>query len=469
MTKHRHGVQRPLTSRPQGRLPVAGKANDIFTRLGPIELVSIDSVSPPKRLLRKHTDLHKKQYARSIEAFGLITPVIIDASGTIIAGLIWYLGALHLGLCELPVVRITHLSPAILQAYRIAEQRLSEAAPWDDVALAETFKELSQLDLGFSLEITGFSQGEIDFRIESLETQSHSSPDPDDELPAVLAGEVSAVGDLWELDEHRILCGSALQSASFTILMNGVCARAVITDPPFNVPIHGHVSGKGRIRHDEFAMAAGEMSREEFTVFLSNYLCHATEHLLPGALLYIFMDWRHAAEILTAAADVKLELKNICAWVKSNAGMGSLYRSQHEFVFVFKYGKAPHRNNVELGRHGRFRTNVWQYPGCNSFERTGEEGNLLTMHPTVKPVQLLADAILDCTERNDIVLDNFLGSGSTLLAAERVGRRLYATELEPRYVDVAIRRWQRHTGREAIHHENGFSFDQLAAKNGLGK
>lgn len=445
-------------------MTTSSKHNEVFTQVGPVERLAIDAILLPRRSLRKHTDRHKKQYAKCIEALGLISPVIIDSAGVIVAGLIWYLGALQLGLRDLPVIRATHLTPEQLELYRIAEQRLGELAPWDDHAVAETFRELSQLDLGFSLEVTGFSQGEIDFRIENLESfQTEPAPDPADIVPAVLSAKVSAANDLWQLGHHRILCATALEASSLSALMAGQRARAVITDPPFNVPIQGHVSGKGRIRHHEFGMASGEMSNAGFTDFLSGFMRHATEHLSPGALLYIFMDWRHSAQILAAATAVGLELKNICAWVKSNAGMGSLYRSQHEFVFVFKHGKVPHRNNVELGRHGRFRTNVWQYPGCNSFERNGEEGNLLALHPTVKPVQLLADAILDCTERNDIVLDNFLGSGSTLLAAERVGRRLYATELEPHYVDVAIRRWQRHTGQSAVHVPTGRLFDEIAA------
>lgn len=446
-------------------MTATSKHNEVFTHVGPVERLPIGAISPPQRLLRKHTDRHKKLYAKCIEALGgLISPIIVDPSGVIVAGLIWYLGARQLGLPELSVIRVTHLTPEKLALYRIAEQRLSELAPWDDRGVAETFKELSQLDLGFSLEVTGFSQGEIDFRIENLESlQVEPSPDPADLVPALLLTKVSAVNDLWQAGHHRILCGSALQADSFSALMAGERARAVITDPPFNVPIQGNVSGKGRICHGEFAMASGEMSNEEFTGFLSGFFRRAIEHLAPGALLYLFMDWRHSAEILAAAREVGLELKNICAWVKSNAGMGSFYRSQHELVFVFKYGKASHRNNVELGRDGRFRTNVWQYPGCNSFERKGEEGNLLALHPTVKPVQLLADAILDCTERYDIVLDNFLGSGSTLLAAERVGRRVFATELDPLYVDVAIRRWQRHTGQKAVHVQTGRLFDEIAA------
>lgn len=343
-------------------MTVSSKHNEVLTHVGPVERLSIGAISPPPQSLRKHTDRHKKQCGRCIEALGLITPIIIDSAGVIVAGLIWYLGALQLGLPELPVIRVTHLTPEKLQIYRIAEQRLSELAPWDDRAVAETFKELSQLDLGFSLEVTGFSQGEIDFRIENLEPlQAEASPDRADNIPAVLPTKISAVNDLWQVGRHRILCASALQAGSYSALMAGQRARAVITDPPFNVPIQGHVSGKRRICHREFVMA----SSEEFTGFLSGFFRRSTEHLTQGALLFMFMDWRHSAEILAAAAAVELKLKNICARVKSNAGMGSLYRSQHEFVFVFKYGKASHRNNAELGRHGRFRTNV-----CNIQDAT---------------------------------------------------------------------------------------------------
>lgn len=439
--------------------------NEIHTDIGPIERMPIGAISLPPRTLRTHSDRNKKQYARCIEALGLISPIIVDASGVIVVGFLWYLGALHLGLKDLPVIRVTHLTPEKLEIYRIAEQRLSELAPWDERALADAFRELSELDLGFSLEVTGFSQGEIDFRIEGFAAnQAESADDTADTVPAVGATAVSRHGDQWQLERHRILCGSALQSDTFAALMVRRRAAAVITDPPYNVPIQGHVSGKGRVHHREFAMATGELSSDEFSKFLTSFLAAAIKHVAPGTLLYVFMDWRHCAEIQIAATELGLELKNICVWVKSNAGMGSFYRSQHEFVFIFKHGKAPHRNNVELGRHGRFRTNVWQYPGFNGFERRGEEGNLLALHPTIKPVQLVADALLDCTDRNDIVLDPFLGSGSTLIAAERVGRRLYGIELDPLYVDVAIRRWQRHTGNQAIHVQTGRHFNEIAAE-----
>jgi DNA methylase len=276
------------------------------------------------------------------------------------------------------VIRVTHLTPEQLEIYRIAEQRLNELAPWDERALADAFRELSELDLGFSLEVTGFSQGEIDFRIEGFAAnQAKSTDDTTDTVPAVGATAVTRHGDQWQLERHRILCGTALQSDTFAALMARRRATAVITDPPYNVPIQGHVSGKGRVHHREFAMATGEMSSDEFSKFLRSFLAAAIKHVAAGALLYIFMDWRHCAEIQIAATELGLELKNVCIWVKSNAGMGSFYRSQHEFVFIFKHGTAAHRNNVELGRHGRFRTNVWQYPGFNSFERRGEEGSPL--------------------------------------------------------------------------------------------
>jgi DNA modification methylase len=248
--------------------------------------------------------------------------------------------------------------------------------------------------------------------------------------------------------------------------MQGVRAQVVFTDPPYNVPIAGFVSGKGRVRHREFPMASGEMTTARFTRFLTTVLQLLARHSTAGSLHFLCMDWRHQFELLTAAEAVYSELKNLCVWVKDNAGMGSLYRSQHELIFVFKNGKAPHRNNVELGQHGRNRTNVWHYPHVGNFGRIGEEGNLAALHPTVKPVGLIADAILDCCARGDVVLDPFLGSGSTLIAAERVGRPCYGIELDPLYVDTAIRRWQHFTGESAVHAAARKRFDYLAAEEG---
>jgi DNA modification methylase len=309
--------------------------------------------------------------------------------------------------------------------------------------------------------------GEIDLRIDGLLVSTGGNPDPADVLPIALdQPSVSRPGDLWQLGRHRLYCGNALDRTSYDMLMQDAVAGLVFTDPPYNLPIRGHVSGKGRVRHREFVMASGQMTPAQFVRFLATALELLVQRSAAGSLHYVCMDWRHQHELLTAALEVYSEFKNLCVWVKDNAGMGSLYRSQHELIFVFKNGREPHRNNVELGQHGRNRTNVWCYPSLNNFGRRGEEGNLAALHPTVKPVALIADAILDCSARGDLVLDPFLGSGSTLLAAERVGRICHGIELDPVYVDAAIRRWQNFTGGSAIHVTTGNRFADLLPEEG---
>jgi DNA modification methylase len=261
-------------------------------------------------------------------------------------------------------------------------------------------------------------------------------------------------------------CGSALEAEAYRILMQEDRAAMVFTDPPYNVPIDGHVGGLGTIRHREFAMAAGEMDEAQFTDFLARALGLLAGHSVDGALHFICMDWRHMGELLAAGRRAYTELKNLCVWTKDNPGMGSLYRSQHELVFVFKHGREPHRNHIQLGRYGRNRSNVWSYPGVNSFSRSGSEGNLLALHPTVKPVALVADALRDCSSRGEIVLDAFLGSGTTLIAAERTGRICHGLELDPLYVDTAVRRWQALTGQHARHAERGLMFNEAVAEIG---
>jgi DNA modification methylase len=291
-------------------------------------------------------------------------------------------------------------------------------------------------------------------------------PDTDDpadavpELPA--ASPVSKIGDLWHLDRNRLLCGSALDSAAFAVLMGEERAAIVFTDPPYNVPINGHASGLGAIHHRPFPMASGEMDQGEYTAFLARACRNLATFSFDGSIHFVCMDWRHLDELLAAGRDAYGELINLCVWTKDNGGMGSLYRSQHELVFVFKHGRSGHRNNVQLGQFGRNRSNVWRYPGANSFARCGEEGNLLALHPTVKPVAMVADAILDCSARGEIVLDAFLGSGTTVIAAERTGRRCYGLELDPAYVDTIIRRWQTLTGGSARHAASDRCFDDLA-------
>ena len=308
--------------------------------------------------------------------------------------------------------------------------------------------------------------GEIDFRIEGLSITTEGKGDPADVLAPVITGPtVTKHGDLWLFGKkHRLYCGNALEEVSYKALMQGKRAGLVFSDPPYNVPIGGHVCGNGAIQHREFAMASGEMSKPQFIAFLSTALGLKAKYSSEGSIHYICMDWRHMSELLAAGQEAYSELKNLCVWAKDNAGMGSLYRSQHELVFVFKNGDSPHRNNVQLGKHGRHRSNIWRYPSVSSFGRQTEEGNLLALHPTVKPVAMVADAILDCSARGDIVLDSFLGSGTSLLAAERTGRICYGIEMDALYVDVAIRRFQKYTGQTAVHAESGRTFDELAVE-----
>ena len=318
--------------------------------------------------------------------------------------------------------------------------------------------------LDFSIEDTGFQIGEIDLRIASLDPLP-GADDPAYVLPELPTGPpISKIGDLWVLGRHRLLCGSALDAAAFAALMGEERAATVFTDPPYNVPIDGHTSGLGAIHHRPFPMACGEMGAAEFTAFLAAALGNLATFSVDGSVHFICMDWRHLEELLAASRNAYDGILNLCVWTKTNAEMGSFYRSQHELVFVFKHGRHGHRNNVQLGRFGRHRSNVWAYPGANSFARHGEEGNLLALYPTVKPVAMVADAILDCTARGDIVLDAFVGSGTTIVAAERTGRRCHAIELDPGHTDTTVRRWQALTGNTARHAANGRSFDDLAAE-----
>jgi DNA modification methylase len=414
---------------------------------------------------RRHSPRQIKQIAQSIKAFGFAVPVLVDCHNRIVAGHGRFQAAQLLGLIEVPVIRLEHLTDAQAKAFRIADNRLTEMSGWDDRLLTETLKELSEIELDFSIEATGFTMGEIDLRIEGLSATIGDDADPADQLPASATQlPICKLGDRWNLGRHALLCGSALSTESFRTLLGNKRAHMIFTDPPYNVRIHGHASGKGRIQHREFEMATGEMDMLEFTSFLTRSCSLTAKHSFEGSLHLVCMDWRHAGEILEAGRLAYTELKNICVWVKDNAGMGSFYRSQHELVFVFKHGSASHRNNVQLGRYGRNRTNVWHYPCANTFSRQSEEGYLAALHPTVKQVAMVADAILDCTARGEIVLDPFLGSGTTIVAAERVGRCCFGIEIDPLYVDTIIRRWQAFTGDTATHAVTGKRFDDLASE-----
>jgi len=410
---------------------------------------------------RLHNKKQVRQIARSIKTFGFNVPVLVDAGLQVIAGHGRLLACKLLGITQVPVIRLEHLSEHQRRAFVIADNRLTENSEWDDRLLGEQLKILSEAELDFTLETTGFEIGEIDLMIENLTPALEGEDDPADALPGPSPVRVSRLGDLWTLGKHRVFCGNALSPNSYKLLMGDHRASVIFADPPYKVPISGHVSGNGEVRHREFVMASGEMSEPEFTKFLTDALTLLAHYSLKGSLHYICVDWRHMGELLAAGRAAYSELKNLCVWAKDNAGMGSLYRSQHELVFVFEYGVSSHRNNVHLGRFGRSRSNVWHYPGVNSFARSTSEGDLLALHPTVKPVALVADAILDFTARGEIVLDPFLGSGTTVVAAERTGRVCYGIELDPGYFDTIVRRWQAFTGKSAVHAKSARTFNEM--------
>lgn len=406
---------------------------------------------------RHHDTKQLIKIQNSIEKFGFINPILVDEHNEIIAGHARLAAARLAHLPQVPVIHLEHLSTAQKKAYRIADNKLAELGIWSIENLQLEFQELEKLDLDFSLGITGFDMGDIDLILEGKEAKADPKANnipfiPDNEV-------VTREGDIWILGEHRIICGNSLQKETLSQLMEDKKADMVFTDPPYNVKINGHVCGAGNVQHKEFKFASGEMTVEEFTQFLKTsfeLLCMFSK---DGSLHYICMDWRHIKEIMTAA-DVYDQFKNLCVWRKDNAGMGSFYRSQHELIFMFKHGKEPHINNVELGIHGRYRTNVWNYAGVNT--PSAENAEKRAMHPTVKPVELIKDAILDASNRGGVVLDTFLGSGSTLIAAEKAGRICYGVELEPKYVDTAIRRYES-LGEKyiAIHAASGKTYQEL--------
>jgi len=324
----------------------------------------IEELNPDPANPRRHSKKQIRQIANSIKAFGFNVPILIDRHGNVIAGHGRLLAAQELGMTEVPTLCLDHLTPAQIRAFMIADNRLTELAVWDDRLLAQQLKELSLLELDFNIEVTGFEIGEIDLKIASLEDLPEADDDPADLLPELPTGQpVSNIGDLWVLGRHRLRCGTALASADFAALVGEERAAMVFTDPPYNVPIDGHASGLGAIHHRSFTMASGEMDATEFTAFLAQAFRNFVAFSIDGSLHFICMDWRHVEELLAAGREAYSELKNLCVWVKDNGGMGSLYRSQHELVFVFKQGRGAHRNNVQLGQFGRNRSNVWNYPG----------------------------------------------------------------------------------------------------------
>jgi DNA modification methylase len=425
-----------------------------------IEYMPPEALKPNPRNIRTHSKKQIRQIADSIKAFGFTTPALVDETGTLLAGHGRVAAAKLLGLKMIPVIKLGGLTETKKRALLLADNKIAENAGWDRKRLSIEIPELSQLLIDDNLEIsiTGFQPAEIDQLALDFEEKSG---DPADTIQDewLYAPVVSRQGDLWLLGEHRLLCGDARSASDVGLLLEGGEAAMAFLDPPYNVKIAG-VVGRGRVKHREFAMASGEMSSESFVQFLVETLGNAEAHSRAGAVHYVCMDWRHLGELLAAGRQTYGEMMNLVVWAKSNAGQGSFYRSQHELIGVFRVGDAPHLNNIELGRHGRSRSNVWNYPGVNSF-KAGRMDEL-KLHPTVKPVALVADAMKDVTRRGDAVLDTFCGSGTTILAAERVGRVARGLELDPRYVDVAIRRWQSFTRADALHAKTGLTFDEVS-------
>lgn len=424
-----------------------------------VEYVPVESLKSYKRALRTHTAEHIEQLVASIHAFGFVQPILVDAEGEIVGGHGIFVAARKAGYASVPVVRLAHLDDVQKRTLRIALNRLAETSGWNQELLALEFKELLEidltLDLSFDLTITGFASPEIDQVIEGQAAGADQEPDDLTRDIDLIHPPVSRIGDLWLLDEHRLICGDARDTNAYARLLGRERAVMGIHDSPYDVKISGHVAKRGR--HKEFVMGAGELG-ENFTPFLSDFLQASSAFLIPGGHQYCFMDWRHMGEMLAAGQAAGLALKNLCIWNKGCGAMGSLYRSQHELVFVFRDPRAPGQNNVQLGRFSRNRTNVWDYPGAASLRKE------LELHPTPKNVRMIADAIRDVTSRNDIVLDAFSGSGTTIIACAKVGRRGFAVELDPHYVDVGVLRWEQWSGKAARHAETGLTFAEMAER-----
>lgn len=424
-----------------------------------IENLKLGDIHAYKNNAKKHPESQVQQIISSITKFGFNNPILIDENNEIIAGHGRFMAAQVMNLETVPTVKLSHLTDAQKRAYRLADNKIAENGGWNKELLSLEIKDLEKICLNdnFVIQDIGFNDAELDSIVNFTDTKpinpkTNAVPFiPEDEI-------ISKPGDIWQLSKHRIICGDSLNPETFAKLFENDKADMILQDPPYNVKIDGHVCGSGTIKHKEFAMASGEMTADEFTQFLMNNFALCKQYSNNGSLHYNFMDWRHVLEITTAGQNIFDKFINMCVWVKTSGGMGSLYRSQHELCFIFQNGQGSHNNNVQLGKYGRYRTNVWQYAGVNAFGKHKQDG---IMHPTVKPVEMLKDAILDVSKRGDIVLDSFLGSGSTLIACQQSGRICYGIEYEPLYIDTTIRRFQNLFGIDAINLSIGKTYNEL--------
>lgn len=411
--------------------------------------------------VRKCETAQVERIVKSLKRFGQCAPVIIRADGAIVDGATMVEAAKQLGFTEIDCVVLEHLTDDETRGLRVTLNKVATLGQFDLSELSIELTELLEIDT--SLIDIAFTMPEIDIITHvgvAANDDEKGEGDDDDLPPTPAAAVVSRKGDVWELGKHRVICGDSLAAETYATLMAGASASAIICDPPYNCAISGFVTSNKA--HKEFAMAAGEMSDSEFDSFLTTFLAVSKGYAKKGSLVYACIDWRTCHQLVGAGKAAGLRHVNTLVWNKGTGGMGSLYRSAHEMIPVFCNGDKPHTNNIELGKHGRDRTNVLSYAGAN---RKGSSANkMLGKHPTPKPVELIADLMLDCTQVGDIVLDPFLGSGTMIIAAEKTKRIGYGVELDPGYVDLIVRRWEEHTGKQAVHADSGLSFEQLAAE-----
>ena len=400
---------------------------------------------------------HVREVANAINALGFSVPVLIDADGIIIDGVVRAEAAKLLNLPLIPCVVAGHLDQRERDLLRIASNRLGEKGTW---ALDELQIVFEQLVLDEApIEVSGFDLVEIDGILSEAEP---AAAEEGPLVPDLTHAAIARHGDIFLLGPHRVICGDALDAKSLYRLMAGSDVKMVLTDEPYNVQVAGNVT---RGDHREFAMASGEMSDEQFLAFNECWIRNVLGYLVEGGVLATFIDWRGLATVTNAARGLGLSQINLVVWGKTNAAMGSLYRSQHELLPIFKKGISRNTNNVKLGKTGRSRSNLWTYAGASSMGSDARRG--LEHHPTVKPVAMLSDAMLDMSDRGDVVLDPFLGSGSTLIAAEKTGRVCRGIELDPLYVDLIVRRYQEVTGMPAVLEETRESFADLTTRRAL--
>ncbi len=450
---------RQKAARAEVRLQTIGfsSRNDLAPALK-LEHRRISELKRAKRRSRNTTPAQLERVINGLKAFGYSAPALIDTNNRIVDGHIVVEACERLGIEKVQCVVIEHLSEDELRMLRLSLNRLVETGQWNIEELAVELEELKVTEL--DLRLSGFELPEIDIILGVTDLPGSKAP-PEGKVPVT---PVSRTGDLFQLGDHRMLCADFRQPDAFERLMDGRKLDCVFSDPPYNIKIEGVVSGLGKTKHNDFAMACGELSDEQFQAFLVHYLKLCKAHSATGAVIFACMDWRQIDLLLLAGRDAGLHRINMAIWNKGSGGMGGLYRSTYELITVFCSEKSPAINNVELGKNGRNRNNVWDYPGANNMSSSAKKS--LSDHPTPKPVELVADALLDVTHQGSIVVDPFMGSGTTLVAAEQTGRIAYGLEIDPGYVDVTIKRWQEMTGKLAVHVQTGLTFVELAAERG---